>query len=158
MSGVVPEVAVALDRKPPSLLVAVMNPVLRVLLRTPVGRAIRPFGLLEFSGRRSGRRYRIPVGIHEVDDAQVVVTPAAWRASFRGGTPVDVWHRGVRRTLTGTLDDDRERVAAMLRSLAARRGSLAPIGVVIPPGHEITAADVAAVDRAVIILGVDELR
>ena len=65
---------------------------------------------------------------------------------------MDVWHCGARRRLTGTLDDDHERVAAMLRALATQRGSLAPIGVVIPSGHVLTAADVAAVDRAVIIL------
>ena len=123
---------------------------MRAALRTPIGRLVRPFALLEFEGRRSGRRFRVPVGWHEVEGGEAVFSPAAWRANFRDGCAATVWFRGVRRELTGELDVDPERVAAALRSLAERRGSLRPIGVDLVRGHTITASDVHAIDRAVI--------
>lgn len=142
--------AVASDARPPLLLVRLLNPVMRIVLRTPLGRVVRPFALLEFEGRRTGRRYRVPVGWHEIESGHVVCTPAPWRVNFRDGIPVTVRYRGHRRELTGTLDDDPEHVAAALRSLADRCGSLRPVGVDVPPGHHITAADVLALDRALI--------
>ncbi len=142
--------AVARDARPPLALVRVMNPTMRVVLRTPLGRLVRPFALLEFTGRRSSRRFLVPVGWHEIDSGHVAFTPAPWRVNFRDGLPVTVRFRGQRQDLIGVLDDDTDRVAVALQSLADRRGSLRPVGVDIPPGHRVTAADVAAVDRAVI--------
>ncbi len=127
-----------------------MNPVLRVVLRTPLGRFVRPFALLEFRGRRSGVRLRVPVGWHETAAGFVVCTPAPWRANFRGGAPVTVRSRGRRHELIGTLADDPEDVAAGLQSLLDRHGSLRPVGVDVPAGHRVTAADVLAVDRALV--------
>ncbi|MDQ3739033.1 MAG: grhN [Actinomycetota bacterium] len=142
---------VARDTKPPLLLVLVLNPILRVVLRTPLGRAIRPFALLEFTGRRSGRTYRVPVGWHSLGTGSAVFTPAPWRANFAGGIHVNVHHCGRRRSLTGTLEADLAHVATAMQSLAdQRRGSLRSIGVTIPTGHRVTEADVRAVDRAVI--------
>lgn len=140
----------ARDARPPLALVRVMNLIMRVVLRTPLGRLVRPFALLEFTGRRSARRLLVPVGWHEIDSGHIVITPAPWRANFRDGIPVTVWFRGQRQNLIGVLDDEPDRVAVSLQSLADRRGSLRPIGVDIPAGHGVTAADVAAVDRAVI--------
>ena len=142
--------AVAREARPPALLVRLMNPVMRILLRTPLGRLVRPFALVEFAGRRTGRHYRVPVGWHEIDGEPIVCTPAPWRVNFRGGIPVTVWHQGRSHRLTGTLDDDPERVAALLRSLARHRGSLRAVGVHVPTGHRVTAADVLAVHRAII--------
>jgi hypothetical protein len=52
------------DGRPPAMLVRLLNPVARVVLRTPFGRIVKPVALLQFTGRRSGRRYVIPVGLH----------------------------------------------------------------------------------------------
>ena len=141
---------VARDTKPPLLLVRIMNPILRFVLRTPLGRAIRPLALLEFTGRRSGRTYRVPVGWHSIDTGPAVFTPAPWRANFAGGIHVTVHHCGRRRSLTGSVETDPANVAAAMQSLADQRGSLRSIGVTIPPGHRVGEADVRAVDRAVI--------
>lgn len=140
----------ARDARPPRLLIALLNPMMRIVLRTPLGRLVRPFALLEFAGRRTGRHYRVPVGWHEIDGGHVVCTPAPWRANFQGGIPVTVRFRGHRQAFTGTLDDDPEAVAVALQLLSERRGSLRPIGIDIPAGRRITAADVRAVDRALI--------
>jgi hypothetical protein len=128
-----------------------MRPVMRAVLPTPFGRVIRPFALLEFEGRHSGHRYAIPVGYHDADGERVVFTPAAWRANFRGGIPVTISFRGRKRRCTGTLVDDPDVVAALLRSVAGGRGgSLGIVGIKVPDGHEVTAADVLAVDRQAI--------
>ena len=142
--------AVARDARPPLALVMVMNPVMRIVLRTALGRLVRPFALLEFTGRRTGRRFFVPVGWHEIDTGSVVFTPAPWRANFRDARSVTVRFRGRSQQLTGVLDDDPSQVAAALQSLADRHGSLRPVGVYIPAGHRVTAADVESVDRAVI--------
>jgi len=149
------------DARPPVLLVRALNPVMRMMLRTPLGRFVRPLALLEFDGRRSGRHYRVPVGWHEIDNGPVVVTPARWRVNFRGGLPVTVRFRGRRREFTGTLDADPRRVAEALQSVADRRGSLRALGIDLPGGHQISAADVVTLDRALIrftarVLGADQ--
>ncbi|MFP5257238.1 MAG: grhN [Acidimicrobiia bacterium] len=127
-----------------------MNPIMRLVLRTPLGRAVRPFALLEFEGRRTRQRLRIPVGYHEIDEGHVVFTPAPWRANFRDGRRVTVYFRGVRADFLGTLDEDPAQVAAAFASLMARQGSLRRIGVDIPADHQPTPADAKAVDRCLI--------
>lgn len=142
--------AVARDLRPPLVLVRLMNPIMRVILRTPLGRLLRPIALLEFVGRRSSRRLLVPVGWHDIGSERVVFTPAPWRVNFRDGLPTTVWFRGQRKDLIGFLDDDPSRVAVALQALAERRGSLRPVGVDVPAGHRVTPADVVAVNRAVI--------
>ncbi len=143
-------IVVARDARPPLLVVRLMNPIMRVMLRTPFGRLVRPLALLEFRGRRSGRLLRVPVGWHETDIGYVVFTPAAWRVNFRGGAAVTVYRHGRRFERFGTLDDDTGSVAAALQTVADRRGSLRSVAVEIPDNHRVTAADVEAIDRALI--------
>lgn len=138
------------DARPPKVLVRVMNPLMRGLLPTPLGRVVRPFALLRFAGRRTGHRYRVPVGWHETGSGPIVVTPAPWRENFRDGLSVTVSSRGRSRPMVGVLESDPELVADILRSLADERGSLRSIGVELPAGHRLTLADVVSVDRAVI--------
>jgi hypothetical protein len=142
--------SVARDARPPLLLVALLNPVMRVVLRTPLGRLVRPVALLEFDGRRTARHYRIPVGWHELDRGHVVCTPAPWRVNFRNGIAVSVTFRGRRQEFTGTLVDDPDAVAAALQHLTEQHGSIRAVGVDVPRGHRITEDDVRAVGRALI--------
>jgi len=142
--------AAARDARPPIWLVHAMNPVMRLMLRSPLGRVVRPLALLDFIGRRTGRRFLVPVGWQETDHGHVVVTPAPWRVNFRDGSDVTVWVRGRRQQFVGTLDDDPSHVAATLQSISDRNGSLRTVGIDVPAGHQITTADVLAVDRAVI--------
>jgi hypothetical protein len=144
--------AAVLDARPPTTVIRVLNPVMRTILRTPLGRLVRPFALLEFTGRRSGRRYLVPAGWHEVDGLAIVLSPAPWRANFAGGLPVTVHRRGRALAMTGTLVSDPSVVAVTLRSLLDRGAAPRELGLKMPPGHQVTAADVVAVDRAVIEL------
>jgi hypothetical protein len=93
---------------------------------------------------------RIPVGWQEVNSRPAVFTPAPWRANFRRGIPVTVYFHGRRLELVGILDGDPDHVAAAMRCVAERHGSLRRIGVSIPRGHQPTAADAVAVNRALI--------
>lgn len=138
------------DARPPIAVVRVLNPMNRLLLRTPLGRLARPLALLEFTGRRSGRGYCVPVGWHDADGAPVVVTPAPWRPNFIGGAPATVHHRGRTQPMTGTLVTDPAEVADVLMSVLAGGASPRSMGLGIPVGHTVSAADVVAVDRAVI--------
>jgi hypothetical protein len=138
------------DARPPDTVVRVLNPVLRIALRTPLGRLIRPFALLEFNGRRSGRRYRVPVGWHENDRGALVITPAPWRSNFADTTPVTVYFKGKPHRMIGTLTTNSETVADALQSLFDHGTSPRLIGLDLPKGHRITASDVSSVGRAAI--------
>jgi hypothetical protein len=138
------------DAPPPRLLVGPLNVVNRWFLRSPLARPVAGLALLEFSGRRTGRAYRVPVGWRVVEGGGVVITPAPWRANFRGGHPVTIHHRGRARRCVGTLDTDPGAVAATVNELLARGTSPRLLGLVMPRGHRLDAADARAVDRAVI--------
>ena len=141
---------VVTDARPPTALVAVLNPINRFLLRTPVGRAIKPFALLEFDGRRSGRRFRVPVLWHPVDDGGYVFSPATWPPNFADGATARVTHRGRTRPLKGTLERDPARVADALNELLATGTKPSQTGLRLPQGHVVTADDVVGVHRALI--------
>ena len=142
--------AVVRDVHPPTAIVAVLNPMMRTLLRTPLARRMEQLALLEFDGRRTGRRFRVPVGWHEADGVPVVFTPAAWRANFQDGAAAVVHHRGRSACVTGTLVTDPTEVASALESVLATGTSPRTVGLDVPAGHRVTAADVAAVGRAMI--------
>ena len=144
--------ALVRDARPPLALIRVLNPVLRTVLRTPLGRVVRPFVLLDFTGRRSGRSYRVPAGWHEVDGVTFVLSPARWRGNFAGGAPVTVHRRGSVQKMTGTLVTDPSQVATAIQSLLDSGAAPRTVGLDVPTGHHITASDVVAVDRAMIEL------
>ena len=142
--------ATVTDARPPYAVVAVLNPINRVLLRTPIGRAIKPFALLEFAGRRSGRRFRVSVLWHPVGDGGYAFSPATWRANFEGGAPATVPHLGRRRQFRGTLVRDPALVADAFNELLANGTKTGQTGLRIPPGQVVTADDVVNLNRALI--------
>ena len=141
---------VAGDGRPPLALVRMLNPIMRAVLRSPLGSAVKPFALLEFTGRRSGRRYRVPVGWYDADGRAVVFSPAGWRVNFDGGRDATVRHRGRTHRMTGTLVREPATVAAALQSTVRGGVSAKQIGIAMPSDHTITAADVVHLDRAAI--------
>ena len=46
--------------------------------------------VLRFFGRRTGRRYDIPVVAHRLDGDLYALTDAPWRNNFRDGVDVEV--------------------------------------------------------------------
>lgn len=148
--------AVVRDVRPPLAVIRVLNPIMRLVLRTMLGRLVRPFALLEFCGRRSSRRYRIPVGWHGSNGGPFVLTPAPWRANFAGGARTTVYYRGRRQEMTGLLVSDPLAVASALEAMFASGASPRSVGLDVPHGYVMTAADVVSVDRAMIRLLPDD--
>ena len=55
------------------------NVFVRPLLRSSAGKRIHELALLCFDGRKSGRRYEVPVEYHELDGEPLVLTASAWK-------------------------------------------------------------------------------
>ena len=112
------------ERKvPPDALIKMSNPVLRVLLNSPLhGVVDSSVLLLHVTGRKTGRRYDIPVNYVDVDGRLMVVTIARWQANLRGGASVEVTLRGCRRPMHATLTEDPAAVAVSYQTLISRLG------------------------------------
>src|SRR5690349_11422384 len=94
-------------RPPPAALLRVLNPMVRASVGTPLWRLFPSWmAVVEFSGRRSRRQLRVPVGLHDVRGTPTVFSERAWRLNFIGGTPVTVISRGKRRRGRGELIQD----------------------------------------------------
>src|SRR5437764_1471241 len=104
--------AVEVPSPPPATLIRLLNPALLALIRTPLGAGMRRSILvLRFTGRKSGRRYDIPVTAHRWDDGLMVLTAAGWRVNFRGGRDVDVTFEGQTTPMRGVLVEHPRTVA-----------------------------------------------
>ena len=76
-----------------------VNRVIRGLLRTPVlGRLVgKRLITVYVVGRKTGRRYAVPVAYTRRDDTLLVGTQFAWVRNLRTGEPVDICFAGSRR-------------------------------------------------------------
>lgn len=107
-------------RRPPLVLVRLINPVVRRLAARGV--AGEQVLVLHYRGRRTGRAYDVPVGYHVVDGAVLVLTDSGWRHNFSTPTDVEVTLRGERRPYRASLQDDPDAVAAVYEALVGRLG------------------------------------
>src|ERR1700704_5960255 len=98
---------------PPKLMLRVVNPFVRAIARSRLGRRLR-WGVLSFTGRRTGTEYAIPVGIHDVDGVATVFTRERWRLNFRDGARVPVIQGGQKRPGHGQLVEDSAQVGTAL--------------------------------------------
>jgi hypothetical protein len=78
----------------------VANRIVRVLLATPlVARGVgQRLVTVYVVGRKSGRRFTIPVAYTRDGGSMLIGTPFAWGRNLRTGEPVDVRYLGRRRT------------------------------------------------------------
>jgi len=51
------------SKPPPARLMRLLNPLMRVAIRSRLGRRMEPLAVLRYHGRHSGRRRDIPVGV-----------------------------------------------------------------------------------------------
>jgi hypothetical protein len=82
------------------LLNEVINPLVRLLIRSPLHPLIsQRIALITFTGRRSGRRYTIPVA-DQLNGARLTITVGSperkvwWRNLSGSGAPVELVVRG----------------------------------------------------------------
>jgi F420H(2)-dependent quinone reductase len=108
---------------PPPALVKMGNPLVRMLLGSPLhGLLDDSFLVLHLTGRRTGRRYHIPVGYVDMEGKTAVVTVARWRVNLRGGADVEVTLRGRLRPAHALLEEDPASVAVSYQAMIDRIG------------------------------------
>lgn len=105
-----------------SALFSRLNPVITWLLRSPLHRFVgSQVMLLTVTGRRSGRRYTIPVGYKRRGDRLDVLVSKAqtkqWWRNYREAGPVELWMRGeTRRGVARVVPSDTEPFRGALES------------------------------------------
>jgi len=115
--------AAVITSHPPELLMRAMNSVLRRLLRTPLGRALPDFMVLNFAGRKSGRQFSIPVSAHVIDGSLYALANAGWKVNFRGGKPARVVRGGKETAMRGDLIEDPDVIADLCHRTATKYGA-----------------------------------
>ena len=145
-----PVAAAVQDASPSEAFLRVFNPVLRFALRSRFAPLLHGAALIRFRGRRTGREYEVVVTWHELDGQVYVVTPSRWRANFAGGAPMRMRHSGVEVPGEGVLETDPAVVADVMNRLLARGEPPRAFALKMPAGHRLTAADVTAVNRAIV--------
>lgn len=121
--------ATAPTARPNAPSMAAMNPFVRLLLRSPLHFVLSDtLLLLTYSGRKSGRRYTIPMAYSRVGDVVTVFTLHTWWKNLRGGAPVAVEikrHRCDGRA--EAISDDQPVIAEALRAHLREHPSMARI-------------------------------
>lgn len=127
---------------PPPTLVKMGNPLVRMLLGSPLhGMLDDSFLVLHLSGRKTGRRYDIPVGYVDMGGKLTVVTVARWRVNLRGGADVSVMLRGCLRPMHALLEENPASVAVSYQAMIDRIGwkkAQRQLGISLPGGRAPT--------------------
>jgi hypothetical protein len=130
---------------PPPALVKTGNPLMRMLLGSPLHGVLGDsFLVLHLTGRKTGRRYNIPVGYVDMEGRLAVVTVARWRVNLRGGADVEVTRHGCLRPMHALLDEDPASVAVSYQAMIDRIGptkAQRQLGIKLPGGRAPTAVE-----------------
>ena len=109
---------------PPDRLLRAVNPAVKFLLGTPLGGGLRrQMMVLNFTGRKSGRQYSLPVSAHLLDNALYALASAGWTANFRDGANAEVLWDGKKTTMRGELIRDPATVADLSHRVAESYGA-----------------------------------
>ena len=113
----------AITLSPPRAVQKLVNPIMRLLLRTPVmGAARKQLMVVSFNGRKTGRRYSFPLSAYQIDTDLYALSYAAWTRNFRDHATAQVLHDGKTTTMRGELIQDRAAVADLYRRFAESKG------------------------------------
>jgi hypothetical protein len=108
---------------PPDAVMKLVNPLMRRILTSRFrGKLGNSALVLHYVGRRSGNRYDLPVGYHDIAGQLSLLTNSAWRVNFRNGRALEVTLRGERRPADATLIEDPATVAATYRTMIEQLG------------------------------------
>ncbi|OSC42530.1 hypothetical protein [Mycobacterium decipiens] len=108
---------------PPSALLRLVNPLLGALLRTPLAGPLHTqLMVLNFTGRKTGRQYSIPLSAHVIDNDLYALTGAGWKHNFRGGGAAQVVYDGKTTAMRGELIRDRAVVSDLCLRCAQSYG------------------------------------
>jgi hypothetical protein len=138
-----------ISKPPPAALMRLVNPLMRVIIRSRFGRRLEPLAVLRVTGRRTGIRREFVAGVHMVDGIATVFTGRPWRLNFQGGTNVVVMSGGAERQAHAMLVEEPSEVGRAF-AIAVRQAGARNLGVAIVKGADPTPADFAAVGRSMI--------
>lgn len=117
---------------------AVVNPAMKFILRSPLhGLLSGSLMILIFDGRKSGRRYSIPVGYVQSGKTLTLFSHAKWAKNFEGGYPVAVRLRGELRRATASVVHDHAVIRAAIEGMIRDRGDrMATMMGFVAPGPD----------------------
>lgn len=108
---------------PSKAMLRIINPIMRLLVHTPIaGAARKQFMVLTVHGRKTGRQYEIPLSAHFIDNTLYAMTDATWKYNFRDGATAEVLLDGKTTTMHGELIDDGNTVANLFHHCAESYG------------------------------------
>ena len=139
------------NKRPPYWVLRAMNVLVRRMLPTSMGRNM-PMGMLRFTGRRTGRRYEVPVGVFTVHEGTVVFTEAKWLKNFSGGAEAELVYRGKTQRVYGQAIEDPARIGGWMRSVLATGVNPNQVGIAVPAGHTITDSEAASLRKAILLV------
>jgi hypothetical protein len=108
---------------PSTRVLRTINPFVSTILRSPLHRVLSSSVLLlTFTGRKTGKRFTIPVGYTPEGDTLTLFSSKSWYKNLRGGSPVVVHLRGRGRTGLAEVIEDREAELEAAERLIAKYG------------------------------------
>jgi hypothetical protein len=111
---------------PNPTLTRIFNPLLTLLLRTPLlGSARNRFMTISFTGRKTGRHFSVPLSAHLVDDVLYSLTGAnaKWKYNFRGGHQAQVLFDGKTTSKRGELIEDKAVITGLYERVTEAYGA-----------------------------------
>jgi hypothetical protein len=140
--------------EPPALVIRFLNPLMKLVLRSPLHRLVsKQFMLLTVTGRKTGRAYTVPVVRHRFGETLIVFAAGSWRRNLRGGAPVRVVLDGVERAGRAELEEDPDRVAEAYKMRLDELGvaKARDLGLRVTGGRSPTAEEIKPVvaERAI---------
>jgi hypothetical protein len=93
------------------------NVFMRALLRSRFGERMQGLSVLTLTGRRTGKRYSVPVSVIDLDGSPIVLTASPWSVNLRGGADVEVRAGRTTRQMRATVVEDPERIADVYEQL-----------------------------------------
>ena len=101
---------------------AIVNPIMSGIIRSPLHRLLsNSLMLLEFRGRKSGKRYAVPVDYLQQGNRLYIFSHAGWWRNLPD-QPVTVRLRGQEVHGVAHRLEDRREIAGVVRLLLAKRG------------------------------------
>lgn len=111
---------------PPRAMMAIANIFVGALLRSPLHRVVsKTLLLLTYTGRESGKQYRLPVGYRRDGALVTLIAGNPWWINLRGGAAVTLHLAGVELRGVATPVEDKGQAGEMLMAFLEKMPHLA---------------------------------
>ncbi len=111
---------------PPKAIRRVWEPILKRILASPLhGMMSKNLMLIHVTGRKTGKRYTLPVPYSQEEKTLVVMAAGVWWKNLRGGAPVKVRLRGQDYDGYAEVYEDTESITTEVRKFLSQRPEVA---------------------------------